>query len=120
MGLPMAEHIAAADREMAVVDLTPAATAAFNARLAALGAGLALARRPPPAPSCSSCGAPWRRASSRATGRAAPSRIGPTVHALPRDDLQHVEEDVRGVQVRADQDIGLAGEAALRQVAACG
>lgn len=44
MGLPMAEHIAAADREMAVVDLTPAATAAFNARLAALGAGLALAR----------------------------------------------------------------------------
>ena len=35
-------------------------------------------------------------------------------HAVAVDHLEHVEQDVGSIQVRADQQVGLAGERAVR------
>ena len=39
-------------------------------------------------------------------GAAAPSKIRAHGHALATGHLQHVEEDVGGIQIRTDQDVG--------------
>ena len=53
-------------------------------------------------------------------GRAAPSRIGPDRHAVPAGHLEHVEQDVGGVEVRQQQQVGRAGQRASRAGSSCG